>query len=395
MHWQYAQSLIPLALHHIFFRNMKIRHVIIIGLFLLVNILILLPLFLRKAEEEDKKPTEQYIPHLKATEIINTEEKFQVSGYGTISSFNTVDLAAEAMGKMYAGNRGLKPGIKFKKGDLLFRIDDVELRYAIRARKSSYINLLANMLPDIKMDYSSEFNKWSDYIESIKLSEPLPTLPGWNSDKEKVFLSTRNVLSEFFSIKSQEEQLRKYSMVAPFNGMITDVYMNDLSFVSPGMKVIRVVQTGNYEIPVSIPASQLHLVEIGTKCRVYATDGTEKGAGSVVRISEVINKSTQGVNVYVKPVANEGEKFIEGEYLLVKIDAQTSHKGMRVPLAALQDGGVYVYSPGDSLLHKKTVQVINEDETGAFVTGLADRDVVILQEVLNYSDTTKYGIILE
>lgn len=374
---------------------MKIRHIVVISLFVIVNALILMALFFRPSDEVADKEKENFIPHLDAATVLNVEENFEVSGYGTVSSFNTVDVSAEASGKMSAGKRSLKPGVKFKKGDLLFKIDDTELRYTLRSRKSTFINQLANLLPDIKVDYNSEFKKWSDYIESIKLNENLPTLPSWNSDKEKIFLSTRMILTDYFSIKSLEEQLKKYSIYAPFSGMITEVYMPDFSFVNPGAKIIRIAQTGNYEIPVSIPVSQLHLIEIGTKCKVYSTDGTEKGAGSVVRISEVINKSTQSVSVYVKPIAYDNERFIEGEYLMVKIDAQTSHTGMRIPLSAIHENQVLVYSSADSLLRPKQINVLNENENGAFVSGLKNSEIVILHEVLNYSDTTKYGVIIK
>jgi len=374
---------------------MKIRHIVIIGLFVIVNLFIFKVLFIGRTEEKPEEEEKTFVTHLEATSVKNVEENFEVSGYGTVSSFNTVDVSAEAQGKMYAGNKSLKPGIKFKKGDLLFRIDDTELRYSLRSRKSSFINLLANILPDIKIDYSSEYNKWSDYIESIKLNESLPTLPSWTTDKEKIFLSTRNVLSEYFSIKGAEEQLKKYTVYAPFSGMITEVYINDFSFVNPGAKIIRIVQTGNYEIPVSIAVSQLQLIDIGTKCVVYSTDGTEKGAGSVVRISEVINKATQSVSVYVKPIAHKGERFIEGEYVLVKIDVQSKGTGIRLPLSAIHENQVYIYSQTDSLLRKKPIQILNENENGAFVTGLKDKEIVIQQEVLNFSDTTKYGIIIK
>lgn len=374
---------------------MKIRHIVIITAFILVNILILMAIFMRPPGDDEEKEAKVFIPHLDAMKVVNIDENFEVSGYGTVSSFNTVDISAEAQGKMSAGKKSLKPGIKFKKGDLLFRIDDTELRYNIRSRKSSFINSLASLLPDIKMDYSSEFNKWNDYIASIKLNETLPTLPSWNSDKEKVFLSTRMILTDYFSIKSLEEQLKKYAFYAPFSGMITEVYMADFSFVNPGTKIIRIAQTGNYEIPVSIPVSQLNLVEIGTKCKIFSTDGTEKGAGKVVRISEVINKSTQSVSIYVKPIAYENERFIEGEYLLVKIDAQSSQNGIRVPLSAIHENNVFVYSQKDSVLENRPVQILNENENGAFISGLKNEEIIILNEVLNFTDTTKYGIIIK
>lgn len=372
---------------------MKLRHIIIIVLFIGINLIIITALRMGMSKAEPEKEKVEIIPHLEALKVINNEENLLVSGYGTLSSFNTVDLAAEVQGKLYAG-KNLKPGITFKKGDLLFRIDDTEARYNLRARKSAFINMVANILPDIKVDFSSEFNKWNDYLSSIKLNESLPTLPSWNSEKEKIFLSTRNVLSEYFTLKSLEEQIKKYQVYAPFSGTITEVMTNDYSYVNPGTKIIRIVETGNYEIPVSVPVSQLHLVSNGTKCTIYSTDGNERGKGRVVRVSEVINKTTQSVTVYVKPDKAE-RKYIEGEYLLVKIDAEISQKGIRIPLSAIKDGEVFIYSQKDSVLFKKPIVVLNENEEGAFVSGLNSNEIVIIQEVLNYTDSTKYGISLK
>lgn len=374
---------------------MKIRHIVIIVLFLVINLLIGMVLMNAGGKKTVEEKDQLVIPHLEAMPVNSTVEEIRVSGYGTLSSYNTVDLAAEIQGKLYAGNKALKPGMRFKKGDLLFRIDDSEARYSIRARKSTFINLLANILPDIKVDYNSEYKKWSDYMESIKLNESLPTLPAWSSEKEKVFLSTRNVLTEYFNIKSQEEQLKKYTVHAPFSGMISEVYMPEFSFVNPGAKIIKVVQTGNYEIPVAVPVSQLDMVKVGTKCTIYSTDGTERGGGSVVRISEVINRTTQSVTVYVKPGNDKDADYIEGEYLLVKIDAELTQNGCLIPRSAVQDGQVYVYSKTDSLLNKKPVQILNENEQGFFVSGISDTDTIIIQEVLNYRDTAKYGIIIK
>ncbi|MBI3133778.1 MAG: efflux RND transporter periplasmic adaptor subunit [Bacteroidetes bacterium] len=374
---------------------MKIRHIVIIASFVLVNALILIALLNAKPKETEEEKDKTFIPHVEAITVTNTEEDLTVSGYGTLSSYNTVDLAAEVQGKLYTGTRALKPGIKFKKGELLFRIDDVEARYTNRARKSAFINLLANIMPDIKIDFASEYQKWNEYMESIKLNENLPQLPSWNSEKEKIFLSTRNILSEYFNIKSQEEQLKKFSVYAPFNGMISEVYMPEFSFVNPGAKIMKVVQTGNYEIPVAVPVSQLHLVEQGTECSIYSTDGTQRGVGSVVRISEVINRTTQSVTIYVKPGSENERPYIEGEYLLVKINAKITQKGIRLPQSAIKDNQVYVYSKTDSLLYKKPIQILNENELGAFVSGLQDNETVVIQEVTNYSDSTRFAIILK
>lgn len=376
---------------------MKIRHVVIIVIFVLVNIIILVTLNFGnlKPPEKTEETKEAFYPTLSALKIKNTEEQFNISGYGTVSSFNAVDLACEVQGQLTRGKHEIKPGVKFKRGDLLFKINDVDAQYSLRSRKSSFINIIANLLPDLKVDFPSEYSKWNDYIQKIKLNEPIPQLPAWSSDKEKIFLSTRNVLTEYFNIKSQEEQVRKYAVYAPFNGMVTEAFATNFSVVNPGTRIMRIIETDNFEIPVSIPAELIHSVEIGTSVSVYSTTDELKGIGTVIRVSEVINKSTQSVDVFVKPESKDGSRFIEGEYVRVAIDQTEVHAGVRIPKNAIYDNAVYVWSKADSTLSVKPVTVSDINENGAFVKGLKDNMIIITQEVLSYTDSSKYQILIQ
>jgi membrane fusion protein (multidrug efflux system) len=374
---------------------MKVRHILIIAVFVLLNLLIVLALRGGKEEVQVEEKSAVFVQTLPAIEVKNVDEQFNVEGYGTVSSYNSVDISSEVQGKLIKGNQPLKPGVKFRKGELLFRVNDAEARYNIRSRKSGFINIIAQMLPDIKVDFPNEFEKWNEYMNAIKLNQSLPQLPSWKSSKEKVFISTRNVLTEYFAIKSLEEQVQKHSLRAPYDGMITAVYINDHAVVNPGTRVMTIIETGNFEIPVSVPAASIDAIEIGTKAEIYSTSGDLKGMGSVVRISEVINKSTQSVDVFIKPKAIEGKKFIEGEYVKVAINETGNFKGLRVPVGAVAEGKVMVYSKSDSTISPKEVVVLNQSEKGAFISGLNDNDIVITKEVLGYTDTTKYSVLIK
>ena len=374
---------------------MKLRHIIIIAIFVGINLAVFFTLNYGGGEEKEEKQKEEFVQVLEARNVKNTKEQFEIVGYGTITSFNAVDISAEVQGKLFAGKQPLKPGVKIRKGQTIFSISDADAQYNLRSRKSGFINIIAQMLPDIRIDFASEYEKWSDYVASIKLNRELPTLPAWSSDKEKVFLATRNVLTEYFSIKSLEEQLSKYYIQAPYNCVITEVYVSEYSVVNPGAKIVRIAQTDNFELSVPVPVSSLDAIEVGTKGEVFSTGGELKGVATVVRISEVINKTTQSVNVYLRPKAIEGNRFIEGEYVRVEIDEVGEFSGIRLPRQAVSDGQVYTYKKADSTLVPTKVSVLDVNENGVFVSGLQENETVIIQEVLNYADTLKYGILVK
>ena len=336
-----------------------------------------------------------FLPNLSATKVENTEKEFKAMGYGNVSSFNTVNLISEVQGKLSQGKVDLKSGVKFRKGDLLYKIYDVEARYSIRARKSGFINLIANILPDIKSDYPNEFDKWSNYIEGIKLNKNLPELPAWTSDKEKVFLSSKQVLSEYFTIKGQEEQLKKYAVYAPFSGTITDVFVSNFTVVNPGSKVIKIAQNSNFEISITIPTHQIESIKVGSKATILTTSNQIKGYGKVVRISDVLNQNTQSINVFVKATPIENEKFIDGEYIKVDLNIEGVNKGATVPSLAIKNSSVMVYDFKDSLIRPKQIAILNEDVSGSFISGLDDGEIIITQEVLNHQDSTKYNVIIK
>ena len=123
--------------------------------------------------------------------------------------------------------------------------------------------------------------------------------------------------------------------------------------------------------------------------------GRLKGIGSVVRISEVINRNTQSVDVYVKPESIKGESFIQGEYVKVDLELNAENEGVRIPLKSINNNQVYIYSTKDSTLYAKVISSLNENENGVFVLGLANGDILITQEVLNYTDSSKYTVIVK
>ena len=375
---------------------MKLRHIIIITVFILINGLIGYALLRGKdSNKKEDKEVPVVIPTLMAKSVKNINESFNITAFGEVTAYNSINVSAEVQGKLIKGRVELKPGVKFRKGDLLFKIRDTEAVYNIRARKSGFINMVASILPDVKSDFPTEFDKWNNYINSIKLNQTLPILPSWKSNKEKVFLSSRKVLSEYFSIKSAEEQLAKFYVYAPFSGTIKDVFINEHSVVNPGVKVMTIVQTSNYEIPLAIPLAQANEIKIGTEAKIYTTSGELKGSGKVIRISDVLNKKTQSITAFVKPKVLEGKQIIEGEYLKAELNLGSTFTGFRIPYPAIfDDNQVFIYQ-ADSTLKSKTIQVLNENNNGMFVTGLNDGETVIVQEVFNYTDTSKFKVILK
>ena len=119
---------------------------------------------------------------------------------GRVSSISEIDIVAEASGKIQTSNISLKKGAEFSKGDVLFTIYPDEVKLALKSKKSQYLNSLANLLPDIKIDYPDYEERFRNFFNSIDVDRWLPEFPKIENEKLEIFLASRNVLSDYYGI---------------------------------------------------------------------------------------------------------------------------------------------------------------------------------------------------
>ncbi len=147
----------------------------------------------------------------------------------------------------------LKPGTSFKKNDLLYKVSSEEMFYSLNARKAQLTNLVIAILPDISIDFPSEYEKWNLFLEGIKPSEFLPSLPSFSNKKESLFINSKGIYGEYWSIKGLEEKISKYIYLAPFTGVVSEVYIEPGSIINPGSRIARIFNRENMEVKLPIP----------------------------------------------------------------------------------------------------------------------------------------------
>ncbi|NQU31704.1 MAG: efflux transporter periplasmic adaptor subunit, partial [Bacteroidetes bacterium] len=148
-------------------------------------------------ESREKEDAILFVKALPVTYAVNSSG---ISATGRLSSQQEVGLSAEVSGQILQGNVNLKQGKSFKEGDLLVRIFDEEAKNNLKASKSRFLNGIAGILPDMKIDFPLSYQKWLKFFNDINIDKTLPELPIIDSDKEKVFLASRNILNDYYTI---------------------------------------------------------------------------------------------------------------------------------------------------------------------------------------------------
>ena len=368
---------------------MKKRHFFIIAFILLILGLIYVPILQTKeAAETDNKPSGQAL-YLPVSTAQNKERIVQLNAYGQILANQQIDITMEVQGVLDQDLPSLKVGKTFSKGTMLLKVERTEALYNLLARRSSYINLIASLLPEISIDFPEEKSKWENYLNALNPAKELLSIPETKSRKEKLLVVSRNIPTEFYNIKALETQVEKYYYVAPFSGTVTASFVSPGAMVTPGMRIATIAKTNDYEV--EAPVSIEHISQFEQVDNVYFTNhkGDTIGEGSFLRKSKVINQQTQSVPCFFSIKAANNQELIQGSFVSLSITLPLYEASIALPENAIINERVQVLR--DSLVIEKPITILGEKTDSVFVKGINDGENVILEPItLIQGDTKKY-----
>lgn len=358
---------------------MKTRQLVIFGIFVLLSGLIYLRLTSAKKNEKPGKKDKQEIAYVPYSLVQNELRNFRLSSYGQVNPTVAVDVSFEVQGKLEYGKRPLRPGMRFSKNELLYQVNNEEAYYALSARKNQLATLIINAMPDIEIDFSSERDKWFSFLNNIKSDQLLPNFPLFKTNKERLFMTSRGITAEYYNLMSSETRMKKYLFIAPFSGTVSDIYTEPGSLAGPGVRIARIVKTGDYEVKVPISLKQLSFFESENSAQFVNANGEVIGTGRINRISDIINQQTQSLDVYytIQPKANT--TLYNGSFLTAEISRSSDEKTMTIPRSALDNNRVQLLDQNHII--ERQVTVLGAIPDSVHVSGLKNGDKVILERV--------------
>ena len=207
---------------------------------------------------------------------------------GRLSAYDKVDIFTEVAGKLLTSSKPIKVGNYFEKGSILMTIDSEEPRLNMLSQKSTLMNAITQLMPDLKIDYPESFIQWKTYLDQFDVNQPVRELPKPLNDKEKYFIAARNLHSQFYNIKSAEKRLSKYTVYAPFAGVITEANVTPGANVQPGQRLGQLMNKSAYELEATINLRDLKYIKKGSSVKLSSDDLGKEWNGKVARISDQI-----------------------------------------------------------------------------------------------------------
>jgi RND family efflux transporter MFP subunit len=230
------------------------------------------------------------------------------------------------------------------------------------------------------------------YYNNIELNTTLPILPKNLTPKAKAFLASKNILSEYFTIKSLEENLSKYTLIAPYNGSIQSVSIEIGSVVNPGSVVASIIRTDRLELKVPIELKDIDNISIGTSVSIFQEGKENKSwTGKVVRMADFVDANTQSVSAYVSIDSPRGDVY-DGMYLRAVIPGKVVKEGMRIQRSIVQNKSE-VFVVEDSKLQSKQINIAQITQDEVVFNGLAPGSMLVVDAPSNASNNMVVEII--
>ena len=322
------------------------------------------------------------IKEVKVKSIIYQDIKSEITVFGRLTSSSPSEVVAEVAGVIKRGDVPLKEGHSFTKGQVLFQIDNREARLGVQSLKSTFLKNLAAILPDLKVDFPAAFEKWKTYFQTIDMNKPLIELPQIDTQKEKVFLATKDILKGYYDIKQKEINLEKYSVKAIFSGTFVSITAHEGSFTSIGREVAKIIETSNLDLKVSVPVQDIKWIRLGTQIDIEEESTGHQWHGHITRISKIVNQNTQSIDVF-SAVQSTQYPIYEGMYLKTTIPTVVFKQALEVSRSAIFNNNQVYIVENDSILKVKTVHILKINPETAIISGLDSAYSLVIEPLLN------------
>ncbi len=327
-------------------------------------------IIMNSGQKKENKKSDRKAPLIEVGKPNFGDVSFMAHATGKLKAVERFDIVSEVNGQLENEALVFKEGKKYRKGELMLKINGDEYKMGLIAKKSDFITRIISILADLKYDYPEAYNRWYEYVNNIDVNKSLPVIPKSNSDKEKFYLVGKGLYSQYYNLKSMEERLSKYNIRAPYDGVV--VFANAVSgeAVHPGSKLGTFINTHFFELEVTYPLDVMQHIKIGTLAELHSSELHQNWSGKVVRIGANIDNKTQSVKVFIR---THGENLIEGMFLTASVQQEPIKNALSIPRKLINsESKVFVVE--NNKLKLKKVEVLESQDDMAVVKGLSFDD---------------------
>ncbi len=309
--------------------------------------------------------------------VQNATVPILIPANGNLEAKKRVELFAEVTGVFRPTGKLFRTGQNYRAGETIILIDNTEFYAQVRSSRSNLNNQITALMPDLRLDYPDSYPQWLNYLNNLNTDRTIPELPEPKNDKEKYFITGRNIYTTYYNIKNLENRLTKFRIRAPFDGVLTEAMVSEGTLVRNGQQLGEFIQSGTFEMQVAVSADFSDLLEIGKEVTLSNISGTKNYTGKVTRINGKVDQSTQTITTVIE-VSHPDLK--EGMYLTASLEAQEIDKAISIDRSLLQNGN-QIFTVQDGKLVLIDVTPVHFSDKNVVLKDVEDGTVMITKSV--------------
>ena len=313
---------------------------------------------------------EARLPVAVSTGTIKIQSGFEtpINVFGLVESPKAASLSFDVAGQVTT--LLVEEGDVVSQGDILARQDLQRLN----ARKRELQASLERANADLAL---AQVN--SDRTTSL-VERKLESAQRLDEVKASLNVAKAQVSEIKAALNSLNVEMRKATLISPFDGVVNRRFLDEGSVVNAGSPVFGLTSIENYQARFAVPADVIDQFEVNEPVLVKV--GDINVAGTVTQRLPIRNVQTRTVDILV--TLNSNERVRPGDMAILSGFRSHTETGAWLPVNALSNGlrglwRVFVLSnKKNTTLEARIVEVVYTDGNNAFVRGaLKDGEIYV------------------
>ncbi len=320
--------------------------------------------------------------------VVADVEAIRLSTYpGRAKAVHEVNVGFEVPGKMLS--RPVKVGSKVKAGDVLGILDTAPYKARVRALEGQRASLLANL-----KNARLELKRREDLAQKGFVAQARV------DDQVAVVNSTlANIEATEGSLDEARLNLRYTSLVAPFDGTVSETFIDNFQNVNARQPVVRLLDTSKIEMEIAVPENLIGLEPYVESVEVVFS--SLKDVTIPAKIARIGNEASTTTRTYPvtlimeQPKAGTIQPGMAGQATAkIRLPEDWQKTGIKVPASAVfspdankpSETFVWIIESQPMKVVTKRVTIKSFTERGLLVTGLNAGDRIVTAGVNTLTD---------
>lgn len=337
-----------------------------VKVFIVLTVSLLILLFIltkntKKLPIENHKIIEHSLNRSKSVRIItNKTYSVQLTSIAEITPLKVAKVSFEVGGILLSGEIEFMPKTKFKKNQLLFRIDNRKQFIEMTKNKAKLSKSIEELLKE--NERIEDIEKWNECLSELKPGKRLPNFPSLKNEKEIKLFSEKGCIELIKKIQQEEIDMEKYFYLAPFDGEFLSSIKEIGAETKPNELIAQILPNNSFVAQIKETENKSTLFQKSKNVTYFDENGNQKGKGKLLSAQNNLTYSIDARLMNPK----------KGMQVTAKTDFISLDNCVSISPSLVKGNQVKVLKGDKKVI--RTVNIIYQDSAKVYVRGLKDGD---------------------